>query len=84
MFRRKLKSHNYALALFNSYLMDSALLSLNSLIFEEEKRRAIIMKAKKLEAKKLARESRSLQRALNLTNKNLVPTNVQENDYGKL
>lgn len=79
MFRRKLKTHNYALAFFNTYLMDSALLSLNNLIFEEEKRRAAILKAKKLEAKKLARESRSVQRALNINNQNEIVLDI---DYG--
>lgn len=84
MFRRKLKRQNYSLALFNSYLMDSALHALNPLIFEEEKRRAAILKAKKAESKRLARESRNMQCSSNQNNQEILSTSIQQPDYGKL
>lgn len=68
MYRRKLKKRSYAFAQFNTFLVDQAVLSLNSLIYEEEKRRAEIKKQREKEAKKAEREARRSRTARRTVN----------------
>jgi hypothetical protein len=62
MYRRKLKKRSYAFAQFNSFLMDQAVLSLNSLIYGEEKRRAEIKRKRDIQRKAAQRVERRSRR----------------------
>lgn len=68
MFRRKIRKRSYAFAQFNSFLMDQALLSLNSQFYEELKRRNAIRKKREAETKLALRIAR---RTSQLTSNNI-------------
>lgn len=62
MYRRRLKKRSFAIGQFNSFLMDQAVLALNPLIYEEEKRRTDLRKKRRKEMQAIERAERAAQR----------------------
>lgn len=68
MFRRRIRKRSYAFAPFNSFLMDQALLSLNSQFYDEVKRRTAIRKKREADVKLVKRLARRTSQRTSINN----------------
>ncbi|KAL3110183.1 hypothetical protein niasHT_015786 [Heterodera trifolii] len=64
IFRHQLKKRAYTLGLFNSFIADQAVLVLNPLIHEEEKRRSELKKRRRKEYQNAERAERAMRRVM--------------------